>query len=223
MLLSPQNTDSTIVTSEGYTPDVSPQTAGLMKPPPDKERIGDRILRLREARRLTQEDLANRAGILQTQVAQYENWRAVPSQPTIERIARALEVPYAEFTSDADFSKPKQKKRKRSGNLLTPSGRVRYTPSHHKTDHSAGGKGEGTEPTGDAQADERSPYIPSTPEQLAHDLIRAGAWLRGLGRAIATGKIHLRLDKADAASAGRLSLNGRTRRGLHAVPPGKKP
>lgn len=55
--------------------------------------IGDRIRSIREARNLSQGDIEKRSGLLRTYLSRVENGHTVPSVETLEKIARALEVP----------------------------------------------------------------------------------------------------------------------------------
>lgn len=56
------------------------------------ERFGDNILRIRQARRLSQESLAERAGIHRTQMTLIETGRRQPRIETVLKLAGALEV-----------------------------------------------------------------------------------------------------------------------------------
>ncbi len=58
-----------------------------------ERRFGDNVLRIRQARRLTQEHLAERAGVHRTQITLIERGRRQPGIETVIRIAGALEVP----------------------------------------------------------------------------------------------------------------------------------
>lgn len=55
--------------------------------------IGDRLRALREARRLSQGDIEKRSGLLRPYLSRIENGHTVPSVETLEKLARALEVP----------------------------------------------------------------------------------------------------------------------------------
>jgi len=57
------------------------------------ERFGDNVLRIRQARKLSQERLAERAGIHRTQFTLIERGRRLPGIETVARLAGALEVP----------------------------------------------------------------------------------------------------------------------------------
>jgi transcriptional regulator with XRE-family HTH domain len=55
--------------------------------------IGDRLRELREAKILSQGDIEKRTGLLRCYVSRVENNHTVPAVETLEKLARALEVP----------------------------------------------------------------------------------------------------------------------------------
>ena len=55
--------------------------------------IGERIRAIREAKNLSQGDIEERCGLLRPHISQVENGHIVPSVETLEKFARALEVP----------------------------------------------------------------------------------------------------------------------------------
>lgn len=55
--------------------------------------IGDRIRALREAEGLSQGDIEKRSGLLRAYIPRVEHSHTVPSVETLEKLARALEVP----------------------------------------------------------------------------------------------------------------------------------
>jgi transcriptional regulator with XRE-family HTH domain len=57
------------------------------------ERFGENLLRIRQARKLSQENLADRAGIHRTQISLLESGRRQPLLETVVRLAGALDVP----------------------------------------------------------------------------------------------------------------------------------
>ena len=57
------------------------------------ERFGENLLRIRQARKLSQENLADRAGIHRTQISLLESGRRQPLLETLVRLAGALDVP----------------------------------------------------------------------------------------------------------------------------------
>ena len=55
-------------------------------------RFGENLLRIRQARRLSQEALAERAGVHRTQISLFETGQRQPLLETLIRLAGALEV-----------------------------------------------------------------------------------------------------------------------------------
>jgi transcriptional regulator with XRE-family HTH domain len=55
--------------------------------------IGDRLRALREEKKLSQGDIEKRTGLLRCYISRVENGHTVPAVETIEKFARALEVP----------------------------------------------------------------------------------------------------------------------------------
>jgi transcriptional regulator with XRE-family HTH domain len=55
--------------------------------------IGDHLRMLREQKQLSQGDIENRTGLLRCYVSRVENGHTVPAIETLEKWARALEVP----------------------------------------------------------------------------------------------------------------------------------
>jgi transcriptional regulator with XRE-family HTH domain len=56
------------------------------------ERFGENLLRIRQARKLSQESLAELAAVHRTQITLIENGRRQPGVETVARLAGALEV-----------------------------------------------------------------------------------------------------------------------------------
>jgi transcriptional regulator with XRE-family HTH domain len=55
--------------------------------------VGDRLRLLREQKDMSQGDVEKRTGLLRCYVSRVENGHTVPSLDTLEKFARALEVP----------------------------------------------------------------------------------------------------------------------------------
>jgi transcriptional regulator with XRE-family HTH domain len=55
--------------------------------------IGDRIRAIREAKKLSQGDIEKRCGLLRAYISRVEHGHTVPSVETLEKLARALEIP----------------------------------------------------------------------------------------------------------------------------------
>lgn len=69
--------------------------------------IGDKLKELRESKNLSQGDIEKRTGLLRCYISRVENGHTVPCVDTLEKMARALEVPmYRLFTDEARIEKP---------------------------------------------------------------------------------------------------------------------
>jgi transcriptional regulator with XRE-family HTH domain len=55
--------------------------------------ISDRLRQLREEKKLSQGDIEKRTGLLRCYISRVENGHTVPAIETLEKLARALEVP----------------------------------------------------------------------------------------------------------------------------------
>jgi len=64
--------------------------------------IGDRLRALREEKKLSQGDIEKRTGLLRCYVSRVENGHTVPAIETIEKFARALEVPMFQLFYDGE-------------------------------------------------------------------------------------------------------------------------
>ena len=64
--------------------------------------IGDRLKTLREARNFSQGEIEKRTGLLRCYVSRVENGHTVPSVETLEKFARAVEVPLYHLMFDGD-------------------------------------------------------------------------------------------------------------------------
>jgi transcriptional regulator with XRE-family HTH domain len=67
------------------------------------ERFGGNLLRIRQARKLSQESLAERAGIHRTQISMFETGQRQPLLETLIRLAGALEVPLSTLLEGIGF------------------------------------------------------------------------------------------------------------------------
>ena len=72
--------------------------------------IRDRLRQLREAKHLTQADIEKRTGLVRPYISLAENGHTVPGVDTLEKFARALEVPMYVLFYDGD-EPPKAPKR----------------------------------------------------------------------------------------------------------------
>ena len=64
--------------------------------------IGERLCALREERKLSQGDIEKKTGLLRCYVSHVENGHTVPSVETLEKFARALEVPMYQLFYDGE-------------------------------------------------------------------------------------------------------------------------
>jgi transcriptional regulator with XRE-family HTH domain len=64
--------------------------------------IGDRLRALREEKNLSQGDIEKRTGLIRCYVSRVENNHTIPAIETIEKFARALEVPMYQLFYDGD-------------------------------------------------------------------------------------------------------------------------
>src|SRR5579862_2752205 len=64
--------------------------------------IGDRLRALREQKNLSQGDIEQRSGLLRCYVSRVENGHTVPAIETLEKMARALEIPIYQLFYDGD-------------------------------------------------------------------------------------------------------------------------
>ena len=64
--------------------------------------IGDRLRELRESKKLSQGDIEKRTGLLRCYISRVENGHTVPAIETLEKLARALEIPLYQLFYDGD-------------------------------------------------------------------------------------------------------------------------
>jgi transcriptional regulator with XRE-family HTH domain len=68
--------------------------------------ISDRLRELRESKKLSQGDIEKKTGLLRCYISRVENGHTVPAVETLEKLARALEVPMYQLFYDG--GKPPQ-------------------------------------------------------------------------------------------------------------------
>jgi transcriptional regulator with XRE-family HTH domain len=64
--------------------------------------IGDRLRMLRETKKYSQGEIEKRTGLLRCYISRVENGHTVPAIETLEKFARALEVPMYELFYDGE-------------------------------------------------------------------------------------------------------------------------
>jgi transcriptional regulator with XRE-family HTH domain len=67
--------------------------------------VGDRLRQLREAKDLSQGDIEKRTGLLRCYISRVENGHTVPAVETLEKLARALEVPMYRLFHEGEVAK----------------------------------------------------------------------------------------------------------------------
>ena len=82
--------------------------------------IGDRLREMREEKKLSQGDIEKRTGLLRCYISRVENGHTVPAIETLEKLARALEIPlYQLFYEGEEPPKlPNLPKRKSSDDIV---------------------------------------------------------------------------------------------------------
>jgi transcriptional regulator with XRE-family HTH domain len=68
--------------------------------------IGDRLRELREEKKLSQGDVEKRTGLLRPYISRVENGHTVPAIETLEKMARALEVPLYQLFYEGEEPPP---------------------------------------------------------------------------------------------------------------------
>lgn len=81
--------------------------------------IGDRLRVLREQKQISQGEIEKRTGLLRCYVSRVENGHTVPAVETLEKFARALEVPLYQLFYEGDGLQPMKSEPKRKSE---PSG-----------------------------------------------------------------------------------------------------
>ena len=64
--------------------------------------ISDRLRQLREEKKLSQGDIEKRTGLLRCYISRVENGHTVPAVETLEKMARALDVPMYRLFHDGE-------------------------------------------------------------------------------------------------------------------------
>src|SRR6202048_5255997 len=64
--------------------------------------IGDRLRHVREEKKLSQGDIEKRTGLLRCYISRVENGHTVPAIETLEKLARAMEVPLYQLFYDGE-------------------------------------------------------------------------------------------------------------------------
>ena len=94
--------------------------------------IGDRLRELREGKKFSQGDIEKRTGLLRCYISRVENGHTVPAIETLEKLARALEIPLYQLFYDGDEPPklPNLLKRKTSDDIAFGSSGKQATYLH---------------------------------------------------------------------------------------------
>ena len=68
--------------------------------------IGERLRQIREQKNLSQGDIERKTGLLRCYISRVENGHTVPAVATLEKLARALEIPLYQLFYDGDNPPP---------------------------------------------------------------------------------------------------------------------
>jgi transcriptional regulator with XRE-family HTH domain len=81
--------------------------------------IGDRLRALREEKKLSQGDIENKTGLFRCYISRVENGHTVPAIETLEKLARALQIPMYQLFYDGENPPelPSLPKRKTAGDI----------------------------------------------------------------------------------------------------------
>jgi transcriptional regulator with XRE-family HTH domain len=82
--------------------------------------VGNRLRQLREQKNLSQGDIEERTGLLRCYVSRVENGHTVPAIDTLEKFARALEIPMYQLLYEGEGVPkiPQPMKRKAASQVL---------------------------------------------------------------------------------------------------------
>ncbi len=64
--------------------------------------VGERLRMVREEKQLSQGDIEKRSGLLRCYISRVENGHTVPAVETLEKLARALEIPLYELMYEGE-------------------------------------------------------------------------------------------------------------------------
>jgi transcriptional regulator with XRE-family HTH domain len=64
--------------------------------------IGERLKALREQKKMSQGDIEKRTGLLRVYISRVENGHTVPAIETLEKLARAMEIPMYQLFYDGE-------------------------------------------------------------------------------------------------------------------------
>jgi len=89
--------------------------------------ISERLRAIREQKELSQGDIEERTGLKRCYVSRVENGHTIPSIETLEKMARALEIPMYQLFYDGE-APPEPRRSRRACLPITMSGAVPVSP-----------------------------------------------------------------------------------------------
>jgi transcriptional regulator with XRE-family HTH domain len=91
--------------------------------------IGERLKALREQKNMSQGDIEKRTGLLRSYISRVENGHTVPAIETLEKMARAMEIPMYQLFYDGVKPPAPQALRAKDGWGSPPVTLIRLTDS----------------------------------------------------------------------------------------------
>lgn len=88
--------------------------------------VGDRLRQIRELKNFSQGDVEKRTGLLRCYVSRVENGHTIPSIETLEKMAKAFEVPLYQLFYEGEGKPP---------NLIPPNGKTKLTKKQNNVLH----------------------------------------------------------------------------------------
>jgi len=81
--------------------------------------VGERLRALREEKNFSQGEIEKRTGLLRCYISRVENGHTVPAVETLEKFARALEIPMYQLLYDGEKppEAPNLRKKKKDGRV----------------------------------------------------------------------------------------------------------
>lgn len=70
--------------------------------------VGERLKAIREMKQMSQGDIEKKTGLLRCYISRVENGHTVPAIETLEKMARAMEVPLYQIFFDSQSRKPEE-------------------------------------------------------------------------------------------------------------------
>ncbi len=147
--------------------------------------IGDRLRELRESKKLSQGDIEKRTGLLRCYISRVENGHTVPAIETLEKLARALEIPLYQLFYDGEeppkLGRHRMGKQRQARGLFTQAEKVpeqsgRAGPQTHHGHGTENGHGPRSPHLGGSIEKEKRPRPKSTARVYGVSLLWLASW-----------------------------------------------